>query len=75
MNIKEALEWSKANAGKAVSRASPLNGHVGWIAWDSDGWVYKLQFEDLTADDWEPSAETIDRVRGGRWKLDEDKAT
>ena len=67
MNIKEALEWSRAHSGRSVSRAKPICGTVGWIAWDTDAFVYKLTFEDLTADDWEPSAVTVENVTQGRW--------
>jgi hypothetical protein len=67
VNVKEALEWSRANGGRHVSRAHPKHGTVGWIAWEDEKFVYRLQFEDLIADDWEPSAETIARVTNGRW--------
>jgi hypothetical protein len=74
MNIKEALEWSKANGGRQVSRKTPVHGTVGWISWDTEAFVYKLTFEDLTADDWESTAENISRITNGRWYLLE-KAT
>ena len=51
MNIKEALEWSKANESRAVSRRT---GTSGRIRWDTPSFVSKLTFEDLTADDLEP---------------------
>ena len=65
MNVKEALEWSRANGGRHVSR-SGSGGFVGWIAWDDLEFVYELRFEDLTADEWEPSAATIARITKGR---------
>jgi hypothetical protein len=77
VNIKEALEWSKANGGRHVSRGSPDCGTDGWIAWSAEhggpAFVYKLTYEDLTADDWEPSAELIDRITNGRWRAVEPK--
>lgn len=59
MNVKEALEWSKEHGGRAVDRAhpSPSFGWRGWLAWSSEDYVYKLTFEDLVADDWEPVGE------------------
>ncbi len=75
MNVKEALEWSKANGGRHVSRSDPTHGTDGWIAWSDDGFVYQLTFEDLTATDWEPTAEMVERITGGRWRHVEDHAT
>jgi hypothetical protein len=73
MNIKEALEWSKSHGGSHVSRAHPKQGTLGWIAWCEESFVYKLAFEDMTATDWEPSAETVSRITNGRWAVLEPK--
>jgi hypothetical protein len=68
MNIQQALQWSKDNGGRHISRARPqTHGTVGWIASFKPEFVYRLTFEDLTADDWEPAADTIARVTNGRW--------
>ena len=49
MNIREALLESKAT-GLDYSRDC---GSGGWIRWFPD-WTYRMRFDDLTADDWEP---------------------
>lgn len=70
MNVKRALEWSRKHDGRAVSRAHPGDaGFGGWISWRDATFVYKLTFEDLTAEDWEPAAETVGRETKGRWAI------
>lgn len=68
MTIVEALKRSKADQGSKFMRMHPgSDGHVGWIAWYAPEWVYRLSFEDLTADDWEPQAVVIEKVTQGRY--------
>jgi hypothetical protein len=70
MNIKDALLESKANGGRAYSRKKPDVGTVGWVAFDAETGaccIYRLTWEDLTADDWEPSSDTVARITNGRW--------
>lgn len=53
MTIVEALKISKER-GTTFRRASG----GGWIRYDpkTPNWVYKFNYEDLVADDWEPAS-------------------
>ena len=68
MNIVEALRKSKVD-GRQYSRMSG----GGWVAWDPDH-TYRIEAEDMVADDWVTSAELIQSVTKGRWALNETPA-
>lgn len=69
MDVRAALLASKEN-GRSYSRARVLHGTRGWIRWDpekGESFMYRLTYEDLVAEDWELSSETIERITKGRW--------
>jgi hypothetical protein len=68
MNIVKALVLSKEN-GRQYSRMSG----GGWIRY-KEKFTYRLGVDDLLADDWEDTAEAIDKITNGRWALAEGEA-
>ena len=62
MTIIEALKESK-ESGKSYMRACGSGGFARW----AEGYTYKLDTEDLLADDWEPMETGISKLTGGRW--------
>jgi hypothetical protein len=71
LTIIEALKLSREN-GRTYSRRPKSGSYVGWIAWDDDHEYYGLSAEDLIAEDWQDSAQTVSEITGGRWVLAED---
>ena len=56
MNIGDALKKSKEEGGAFSRRIGRA-----WIAWWSEDFEYRLTYDDLVANDWEPTGKTAPR--------------